>query len=925
VHDGANSNYDGASGSPCGKNTENYCDDTLVKVEVPEGARAQLRIDVDNFRPNPASDFDLYVYESDAVGTRGRLIDNSGTFGVVFVGAGLPAGFPENYVLPAKAGYYLVRVVYWEVPIPSQYSGAAQISDVRARAPHPQDVDTPAGIQEYLASDPALGFKSQSEPHIAQSPTNPDILVAGSKRYDRDRDSLAEYEFKIGTYVSFDRGVTWTDLGQLRTCPPAESPPEQWPVRHTCYPAEDPTKGGTGPEDVKEGEDDAEFDDRGSGDRAEEYTTSDVWLQFDDEGNAYVMVLDHAPLDLEAIPGIDDIFTTNENGWGMTLHKWESVSPEDVRTGTTWGPRVPINAYPDESRQRLFLDDKNTMAVNNAGPDGDGKPGPIVACWGRTAVPAKQTIVCETSTDGGKSFPGEPVQVSEPQNLVIGVHVFPDLKAENTFHLIWNYYVATTSPYNQMYYSRTTDAGRTWLPPVPASPPFEGLPRQFPGQEFRNLSIPIGVVAPNGELYATWAEMREAPDPATDDGDGLQADVVFTKSTNGGNTWSTPTVVNQDKSNADQFQPYIAVTPQNEIQLAYFDRRHDTPVGTGSEQTHAGNYYVDEYLSRSTDGGAKWTDTRLSHDLGSPEHNAPVSTSGLFFGDYQGLVADDCFTIPFFQDAHLAEDATRDPEFDAGMPRSQYQEVFAWRVPNAKQGAGCTKPVVEGPAPPVTPEGLPRVSITAPRLASDASRSNAFSLRINATAANIDYYELQHRRLRSNRWRPLNEAQLAAIYRFRGSYSSTYAFRARAIALDGRQGPWSDQVETIIPHDDRRLEGRPRYAGRWARLKSRAAYGSAFSRTSRKGASMRIRYRGSRLYLVGRKSRYGGKALVIVNGKRKRISFYSSKTRNRRVVFSMKTSPRRRTHVQVIALGQRGSSKSKGTRVEIDGIGYRER
>ena len=909
VATGLNTDYDSQTAGPCGKTEANYCDDTLVKVEIPEGSKANVEVDLFDYFPNPASDFDLYVYESNAAGQPLKLVDFDGSAPAV----------PEFVGFPAKAGHYLVRVVYFAVTA-SRYSGEARMTNLIRRVPNPPDIDTPPGLQEHLASNPALGFKSHSEPHIAQSPTNPDILVAGSKMYELDRDSLDEYEFKIGTYVSFDRGVTWSDLGQLAVCPPSQSPQSSWPASHTCYPQEDPNRGGTGAEDTKDAPDDTDFDDRGSGDLAEEYTTSDVWIQFDDEGNAYVMVLDHAPLGLEDIPQVG----TGENGWGMTMHKWESVSPEDVASGRTWGPRVPINYYGDELRQRLFLDDKNTMAVNNAGPDGDGKPGPIVACWGRTMEPAKQTIVCETSTDGGKSFPGEPVMVSEPQNLVIGVHVFPDTKAENTFHLIWNYYVISASPYNQMYYSRTTDAGRTWLPPVPMGPPFEALPRQFPGQLFRNLSIPIGVTAPNGDLYATWSEMRAAPNPATDE-DDVQAEVVFTKSTNNGTSWSTPSVVNQDKSNADQFQPYIAVTPQGEIQVAYFDRRHDVPIGSGADASHDGNFYVDEYLSRSGDGGATWQDIRLSHEMSDPEHNAPVSTSGLFFGDYQGLVADECFTIPFFQDAHLSEDPARDSGFDAGMPRSEYQEVFAWRVENAKKGASCTKPIVEGPSPPVTPEGLPRVSLTAPRLASDVSRSNAFRLRINASASNIDYYTLQYRRLRSKRWRTLNAKQLAAIYRFRGSYSSTYAFRARAVDLAGREGPWSDQVETIIPHDDRRLEGRPRYSGRWSRVKSRAAYGSAFSRTKRRGARMAIRYRGSRLYLVGRKSRSGGKALVIVNGKRKRISFYSRKTVNRRVLFSMKTSARRITRVDVIALGQRGSRKSKGTTVEIDGIGYRER
>jgi hypothetical protein len=477
-----------------------------------------------------------------------------------------------------------------------------------------------------------------------------------------------------------------------------------------------------------------------------------------------------------------------------------------------------------------------------------------------------------------------------------------------------------------MYYARSTNGGASWTPPVPMGPPFEALPRQFPGQTFRNLSIPIGVSAPNGELYATWAEMRNAPNPATDDGDDVQAEIVFTKSTNAGISWSTPSVVNQDKSNADQFQPYIAVTPQGEIQVAYFDRRHDTPIGIGSEQTHSGNFYVDEYLSRSTDGGATWRDTRLSHDMSDPEYNAPVSPSGLFFGDYQGLVADDCFTIPFFQDAHLSEDAARDSEFDEGMPRSDYQEAFAWRVPNTKQAASCSTPAVKGPDPPVTDTGLPRVELTAPRLASDVSGSNTFNVRITATAPNIDFYQLQYRRLRSSEWRTASSRLISATHAFRGAYASTYEFRARAIDLAGREGPWSSSAVTIIPHDDRRSRGRPRYAGRWSAPKNKSAFGGSLHRSTRKGSTMRINFRGSRVYLVGRVGPNGGRAIAILNGKRKRISFYRSKARNRQVVFSATTRANRRTNtLQVTVLGQRGSRKSKGRLVEIDAIGYRYR
>jgi hypothetical protein len=311
--------------------------------------------------------------------------------------------------------------------------------------------------------------------------------------------------------------------------------------------------------------------------------------------------------------------------------------------------------------------------------------------------------------------------------------------------------------------------------------------------------------------------------------------------------------------------------------------------------------------------------------MGSPEHNAPVSSSGLFFGDYQGLVADDCFTIPFMQDAHLAQPASRDSEFDVGMPRSDYQEVFAWRVPNATQVGDCATPAVRGPDPPITQEGLPRVSLTAPRLASDASGSNRFNVRISASAPNIDFYQLEYRRLRSSRWRTASSKLISATYAFRGAYSSTYQFRARAIDVAGREGPWSKGAVTIIPHDDRRSEGRPRYAGRWSAPKSRSAFGGGLHRSTHRGSTMRINFRGSRVYLVGRTGPNGGAALAILNGKRKRISFYSRKARNRRVVFSAPASKRRTNTLQVTVLGTRGSRKSKGRLVEIDAIGYRGR
>jgi hypothetical protein len=658
VASGSNQTFDPEA---CSKEPDTYCDITLVNVvpgdfyETSGGG-----VEFSTGGAVPGSDIDLFVFESDENGTLGDFVGSS---------AGFTAD--ERVSIVGAEGYYLVVAFYFAV-VDSGYDGKAEFF---RRKLIPSDVDDPPGLQDNLASNPALGYRSHSEPHIAQSPINPNFLIAGSKEYNRDRDSLPEYEFKIGTQVSFDRGKTWTDLGQLNVCPREQAPPESYPLGNTCYPEDDPNLGGTEPED--------EDDDRGQGDFGEDYITSDPWVDFDDEGNAYAMVLD-APGGL-----------VNGNGWGMSFHRWLTPTRGDIRRGKTWSNRIPINAYETPEEQASTLDDKNTFAVNNAGPDRNGRTGIIVACWGQNydlVESARQRIVCERSTNAGRTWPGEPTVISPPIDpdpgfgpFVIGVHVVADTRNAQTFYAVWLDTLTGAlegSDETPFWFTKTTDGGRTWEPAreiqriVP-------LPSIFPRQSFRNLSLPILAVGPRRELYLTYADYNPAPDPASDE-DGQQADIKFMASLDQGASWSTPKRVNRDLTNADQFQPYIRATRSGQLNVSFFDRRLDTP----EPPLHPGNFFIDNFLARSNDGGATWTDTRLSHDSWDPSINPPISTSGEFIGDYQGLVADDCVAISYVNDTHLANDPARDPDFDEGLPRSPFQEVFAWRLPNTREFGG---------------------------------------------------------------------------------------------------------------------------------------------------------------------------------------------------------------------------------------------
>ena len=225
------------------------------------------------------------------------------------------------------------------------------------------------------------------------------------------------------------------------------------------------------------------------------------------------------------------------------------------------------------------------------------------------------------------------------------------------------------------------------------------------------------------------------------------------------------------------------------------------------------------------------------------------------------------------------------------------------------------------------PPSGPFANLRVPRLASDQGTSSRIRVRllpaVRAHRPFIDRYELQVRRGGTRRFRRLSSRIRRSTYRIKTRVGRTYTLRARALDRAGRPGPWDNEV-TITPFDDGRRIG-VRSAGGWTRKRARRAYGRRLSRASRRRVAFRFRFRGDRVYLVGRKSRFGGKALVRLNRRRKVINFYSRRTRNRRVVWKARAKRRGVNRLRVVALGRRGSRRARGARVEIDGIAFRRR
>ena len=644
----------GATGDSCfdsGRHPDpsSGCDFYVLNVKSPESI-LQRFIGSINVTANGfgSQDVDVYVYVHNPSGTKGYQImpppDNPAAGQQ---GAGTPEKFPIENPFGAAKSYWVVIVPYQALP-GTHYNGAVAFK-LKPAKPSLKALNRRLGPgpKNYRASHDR--YISHSEPSIAMDPTNHKHLIAGSKMYE----NLEEYLFKAGTYESFNGGRTWKDWGQL---PGYCQGPGQ------CNPRDE-----------------------------EHYrTVSDISLAFDDEGNAYSNTLD--------APGGTLSFT----GFNMTVNI--------KRPHKRWtGPIVVHDNQRNALTQELLLDDKNWIAVDNhtdvnGGPNKphDHKIGTIYVCWSfdsSTIIPAQQ-IVLMRSTDGGHTWggtvPGDntPKQLSQ-KGAISGIGCQEAIGPHGEVYVTWY-----DNQLGDIMQVKSTDRGQTFTPARPIAS-ITGVNDQFPGQEFRNLSIPTSAVDGKGNVYVAVASQNAEGAPAVggqleqspkhphvndprDEGaagettgkPGSGADIVLFKSTDGGNTYTGPVRVNHDikTGDADQFQPWMAVTPKGQVDVSYFDRRND----------HNG-LFIDTYLSRSNDGGQHFKDTRVTHRVWDPRINPPTSTSGEFIGDYQGIVADDKFAIPFWNDTQAANLLRRSRGY------SPWQQVYSARIPNDPKHGGPAK------------------------------------------------------------------------------------------------------------------------------------------------------------------------------------------------------------------------------------------
>lgn len=150
-------------------------------------------------------------------------------------------------------------------------------------------------------------------------------------------------------------------------------------------------------------------------------------------------------------------------------------------------------------------------------------------------------------------------------------------------------WIARTEPVEkkaQVVLQRSDDRGRTWLPPIPVTSTPE--PVSADGENRPKLAF-----GSRGELYVSWTS------PTSEKYTG---DIRFTRSLDGGKTWSPPAVVHADRQLITHRFESMIVDRTGRAWIAWIDKR-DLSIAQAAQREYSGAAI---YYAYSDDRGDTW-------------------------------------------------------------------------------------------------------------------------------------------------------------------------------------------------------------------------------------------------------------------------------------------------------------------------------
>jgi hypothetical protein len=241
----------------------------------------------------------------------------------------------------------------------------------------------------------------------------------------------------------------------------------------------------------------------------------------------------------------------------------------------------------------------------------------------------QEKIFASVSHDGGATWSTQSLLGTTNSSLGVSLPSGGAVDSRGNAYFAWN---GVNNPgqakgTKNLYVTRTTDGGATWSTSlVDVSQPVEQC--GCPGWDYWGSQMALGV-DDAGRVYVVW--------DAAHTSSGIQR-LFFSRSTDGGATWSTRRDVSLAPAGANHLFPALVSRGDGDVRIAWMDDRngHDT----GNDDPN-GRWNV--YYRSSSDAGASWSpEAKLSRFVtGYPyDYATPADGFAEPYGDYFELDVD---------------------------------------------------------------------------------------------------------------------------------------------------------------------------------------------------------------------------------------------------------------------------------------------
>ncbi|HVT60788.1 MAG TPA: Ig-like domain-containing protein [Thermoanaerobaculia bacterium] len=224
-----------------------------------------------------------------------------------------------------------------------------------------------------------------------------------------------------------------------------------------------------------------------------------------------------------------------------------------------------------------------------------------------------------------------PIQVSGAETT--GTAIGADIKT-NANGDVFGFYPDTGS--QGLYVVKSTNGGASWSSPTQIATSFGSFQFGVPADNLRLLLIyTTGGAYRTGSknnVYVAWDDLSGDPGCTSGSGPGSNASstcksrIFFSRSTDGGSTWSAPVKLNNQSGLNDQFFPWLVVDDATgKISVTYYDT-----VGDSTRLS------TNVYYQSSVDDGQTWS-APFKVTTASTNETTSGADTGNQYGDYTGL------------------------------------------------------------------------------------------------------------------------------------------------------------------------------------------------------------------------------------------------------------------------------------------------